>query len=386
MDTISTTKKVKEFWLHHFILQDSMTKVLKHNIFQYFNNLQTEDIPSITHQTFCTLSGLNGIASSKNGKYFIVQPKSDSAHLYLQNKTISILSSTTTPAQTTHTINPQHSTNSASKRTNLVISTYNVHTLLDNRIYELTAGCQEKSIDLVAIQEHRWNTSKDIDTFWTEEKSWAMIYATAIDGRGGIGILMNKSMAERVIDYHKISHRIMKATFNGNPKMTFISAHAPHGSYPHDIRKQFYDSLTDTIQAVPLHDILIIGGDLNAQLGKDLYNINHCHTYYDHTKKDSNGMLLNELCSATNMTPVQTLFQQPKSNLWTHKRPNGDLEQLDHILINRKWVNSVKNCRAYNSVEINSDHRILSAHIKLSLQSHKKIKLPCKRNWDALKA
>jgi len=165
MDKISTTKKVKEFWLHHFILQDSMTKVLKHNIFQYFNNLQTEDIPSITHQTFCTLSGLNGIASSKNGKYFIVQPKSDSAHLYLQNKTISILSSTTTPAQTTHTINPQHSTNSASKRTNLVISTYNVHTLLDNRIYELTAGCQEKSIDLVAIQEHRWNTSKDIDTF-----------------------------------------------------------------------------------------------------------------------------------------------------------------------------------------------------------------------------
>ena len=105
-----------------------------------------------------------------------------------------------------------------------------------------------------------------------------MIYATAIDGRGGIGILMNISMAERVIDYHKISHRIMKATFNGNPKMTFISAHAPHGSYPHDIRKQFYDSLTDTIQADPLHDTLIIGGDLNAQLGKDLYNINHCHT------------------------------------------------------------------------------------------------------------
>ena len=263
-----------------------------------------------------------------------------------------------------------------------------MHTLLDNRIYELTAGCDEQKIDLVAIQEHRWSTTKDIDTYWTEDKRWVMLYSTAIDGKGGLGILVNKRLSDKIIDYHKVSHRIIKATFNGNPKMTFISAHAPHGGYPLDTRQSFYNCLTDTIQEVPLHNILIIGGDLNAQLGKDLGNAsnhNYGNTfYYDVTKNFSNGMLLAELCNTTNMTPVQTLFQHPKSKLWTHRRPNGDLEQLDHILINRKWINSVRSCQAHNSVELNSDHRILAANIKVSLQSHTKKKLPCKRNWNAL--
>ena len=89
-----------------------------------------------------------------------------------------------------------------------------------------------------------------------------MLFSTAIDGQGGIGILVSKTMADKIIDYHKISHRIMKATLNGNPKMTFISTHAPRGGYPLDIRKSFYDCLTDTIQAIPLHNNLIIGGDL----------------------------------------------------------------------------------------------------------------------------
>ena len=42
-------------------------------------------------------------------------------------------------------------------------------------------------------------------------------------------------------------------------------------------------------------------------------------------------------------------------------------------MINRKWKNSSKNCRAYGSFEIiASDHRIVSARLKLSLRSNKK--------------
>ena len=60
--------------------------------------------------------------------------------------------------------------------------------------------------------------------------------------------------------------------------------------------------------------------------------------------------------------------------------------QLDHILINGKWLNSIRNVRAYNSVELNSDHRIVSAKILLSLRAPNNHK--CKRikyDWDKLK-
>ena len=63
----------------------------------------------------------------------------------------------------------------------------------------------------------------------------------------------------------------------------------------------------------------------------------------------------------------------------------GTLSQLDHILINKKWSNSIRNCRAFNTIELDSDHRPISISIKVSLRS---VRLkPCNRvryNWNRL--
>ena len=41
--------------------------------------------------------------------------------------------------------------------------------------------------------------------------------------------------------------------------------------------------------------------------------------------------------------------------------------------VNRKWKNSAKNCRAFNSfVSVASDHRVVSTQIRLSLRANKK--------------
>ena len=42
-------------------------------------------------------------------------------------------------------------------------------------------------------------------------------------------------------------------------------------------------------------------------------------------------------------------------------------------MVNKKWKNSSKNCRAFFFFEsIASDHRIVTAHFKLSLRSNKR--------------
>ena len=51
---------------------------------------------------------------------------------------------------------------------------------------------------------------------------------------------------------------------------------------------------------------------------------------------------------------------------------NNNKFQIDYILISRKWKNSMHNCEAYNSFSsIGSDHRLLTAKIKLSLRKAK---------------
>ena len=65
--------------------------------------------------------------------------------------------------------------------------------------------------------------------------------------------------------------------------------------------------------------------------------------------------------------------------------PSGSTHQLDHILINNKWKNSLRNCRAYNLVELDADHRIVSIRLVCSLRTSRA--KPCKRpkfNWKKL--
>ena len=88
-----------------------------------------------------------------------------------------------------------------------------------------------------------------------------------------------------------------------------------------------------------------------------------------------------------NLLCLNTKFQKRPGQLWTHKSPTGGKAKLNYIIINQKWKNSVKNCGAYNSfVSVASDHRIVTAKIRLSLRANKK-----KRNnnipydWPTLK-
>ena len=60
-----------------------------------------------------------------------------------------------------------------------------------------------------------------------------------------------------------------------------------------------------------------------------------------------------------------------KSNnkLWTFEYPNGKRAQLDYVLVRRKWINSIKECRPYSSFSsVRSDHRIVTAELRLSLR------------------
>ena len=60
---------------------------------------------------------------------------------------------------------------------------------------------------------------------------------------------------------------------------------------------------------------------------------------------------------------------------------NNRKSQIDYILINNKLKNCLKNCQAYSSfASVGSDHRIISAKLRLSLRS--KAATPRKENYD----
>ena len=65
---------------------------------------------------------------------------------------------------------------------------------------------------------------------------------------------------------------------------------------------------------------------------------------------------------------------------------NGLKSQIDFILINRKWKNSIKNVEAYSTfASIGSDHRVVSAKVKLSLRTCKTPPRKTAFDWNVLR-
>ena len=71
------------------------------------------------------------------------------------------------------------------------------------------------------------------------------------------------------------------------------------------------------------------------------------------------------------LTCLNTNYQKREGKLWTYIYANNSKAQIDYIFINKKWKNSVMNWEAYSSFEgVSSDHRIVTAKIRLSLRKN----------------
>ena len=110
------------------------------------------------------------------------------------------------------------------------------------------------------------------------------------------------------------------------------------------------------------------------------------YTYHTHTNK--NGQHLLDLTSDSNLVITNTMFQKRPGKLWTYLSDMSRTKtQIDYIPINKKCKNSVKNIEAFCTFSgLGSDHRIVTARLKLSLRSSKTPSGEKQYDWNILKS
>ena len=136
----------------------------------------------------------------------------------------------------------------------------------------------------------------------------------------------------------------MVATFNGNPSATIISCYNPTNVSEETDFVTFYNELFSLVPSIPKHNILVIGGDMNAQIGK---NVNHKFSL--HNSSNRNGEHLTDFTPENRLTCLNAKFQKREGKLWAYTYTNNTKAQIDHVFINKKWNNSALNCEAYSS-------------------------------------
>ena len=161
---------------------------------------------------------------------------------------------------------------------------------------------------------------------------------------------------------------MMAATFNGNPRAIIISCYSPTNISEETELVTFYDELSSLVRSIPKNNMLIIGGDMNAQIGKNGNN-----KYSLHNTSNRNGQHLTDFMIENRWACLNTNYQKREGKLWTYTYTNNTKAQIDYVLINKKWKNSAMNCKAYSSFEgVSTDHRIVTAKKRLSLRKNAK--------------
>ena len=263
-----------------------------------------------------------------------------------------------------------------------IFSTFNARTLsLTSRKQELLSCFSNFKIDVLSIQEHRF-LHQDVDFQHTilgknkliTSSAWKNSQGTTI---GGIGLLLSPKAAENLLSLKKISNRIIIAEFNSNPKTTFITCYSPTNVSDEAEVNAFYSSLSRATLDIPAHNFLVVAGDFNAQLGLDNVQFSY------HKLTNRNGNKLSDFMLQHELLATNTMFMKNPKRLWSFQQPSGAKSQIDFILVRKKWKNSVRNSQSYSSFSpIGSDHRVISAHVFLSLRSSKKPKPNPIKNID----
>ena len=168
-------------------------------------------------------------------------------------------------------------------------------------------------IDIICIQEHRYTHTEDIKYHETGN-GWSLAIVSAWKNSvnaavGGVGLLIGPRALKTLNSVEKIQPRMMAATFNGNPRATIISCYSPTNVGEENELVTFYDELSSLVRSIPKHNMLVIGGDMNAQIGKNGNN-----KYSLHNTSNRNGQHLTDFMIENRLACLNTNYQKERAN------------------------------------------------------------------------
>ena len=118
---------------------------------------------------------------------------------------------------------------------------------------------------------------------------------------------------------------------------TIISAYAPTLTSTDNAKELFYQQLSELLQATPNSDKVILLGDFNARVGKDVGNWQNILGPHGVGRVNDNGLLLLSLCAEHNLCITNTIFQMADKykTTWMHPR-SKQWHMIDYVIIRQR--------------------------------------------------
>ncbi len=281
-------------------------------------------------------------------------------------------------------VTPKSSILSPKRKTK--VACWNVRTMYEcGKTSQVINEMQNYNINILGISECRWTQSGKI----THSSGYTICYSGRTDDKhyGGVALILDKNSHSSMIGWKPINDRLITARFQTSyGKLTVIQCYAPTNDDKEDKKDSFYEALDRLIGETPKHDVLITMGDFNSKVGCDNTGKERSMGREGLGCMNDNGSRLIDTCIENDLVIGGTLFKHKTIHKATWTSPSGKTKnQIDHIMINRKWRNSLQDVRSYRGADVSSDHFLVIAKLKLKLRRKQTIGVEKQFNVDKLK-
>ena len=247
------------------------------------------------------------------------------------------------------------------------IATWNVRTLYaSGKLAIVMKEMKRYNIDILGLCETRWkNQGRLISDGQT------MLYSGGEEHMYGVGIILNKVASRTLLSWEPISNRIMTARIQGkHTKVTIVQVYAPTNAANDTDKDAFYETLQNAIDNIPSHDLIILMGDLNAQLHSDRNGYKLIKGPFGTGNLNNNGERMQDFCQQNKLKIMNTFFRHKPIHKTTWTSPDGKTRnEIDYICVSQRMAHSTQDVRVKRGADVGSDHELLVSKIKIKLKS-----------------
>lgn len=242
--------------------------------------------------------------------------------------------------------------------TDFKIATWNVRSLFEAG--KLANACHEMrrlGIQILGLSEVRWPGSGKVKTM-----NRTLYYSgnDHPDHRNGVGVILEDKYNDAVTNFVPFSDRCLLIQLSGKPiNINIIQTYAPTADKSTVELETWYSEVEKLIKMTKKQDLTFILGDFNAKLGKG--EASGLVGNFGLGERNDRGERMIEFCQQYNMVVTNTWFKLPPRRLYTWTSPQHTenrviRNQIDYILVNKRYHSAVISAKTYPGTDINSDH------------------------------
>ena len=134
---------------------------------------------------------------------------------------------------------------------------------------------------------------------------------------------------------------------------------------------------------LPKHEAIITLGDFNAKLGKEQLYKDSIERHSLREVTNNNGLRLVQYATINNFKFLSTWYPRKDIHKGTWKIPGtNNTNQIDHILVSKRWATDIENVHTYRGANSDSDHFLVGARLKDKITLTTRNRTEDRKRWN----